>query len=463
MKINLKRVEIENFKCFQNKNDIEFGKLTLLTGANSSGKSSIIYSILGAIQSGEFPFQFSTNGKYVNMGDFQEIIFNHNGKEKIRLGFEFELEDNSIHKIETIWIENLSNNLPKLFEFNSKSDFYSLSVKAKGQKYTIDYKYDPEKDPVNKQFPKEFYIKINDLIVNTVKMSKNISNDKNDKKNEQVDFENMFKEMNNLQNIKGLILDEIPIQARNLKKEGTVRLKQIFNTISELFTNYDENINFISSFRLHPERTYLEQTKSKLKVNNFGDGYLDQLIYWETKNKFKFKQLINHLKRLNLLESIKSKRLAGGRYEISVQVKRDGVDTSLSDVGFGISQFLPIIVADLQLPKYSTLFIAQPEIHLHPSVQSAFGDYLTHQIKDSSKNYVIETHSEYLLNKVRLAVVKGELKEDDVKVLFIDNDSNDHTIYKIKFNKKGQIINAPNNFFKTYMMDVMDIAINASN
>ena len=67
----LEKISIENFKCFHTKTDIEFGKITLLTGANSSGKSSIIYSILGAIQSGEFPLQFSTNGKYVNMGDFK--------------------------------------------------------------------------------------------------------------------------------------------------------------------------------------------------------------------------------------------------------------------------------------------------------------------------------------------------------------------------------------------------------
>jgi len=66
-KMRINKVSIENFKCFKGV-DIELGKLTLLTGANSSGKSSILYSILGVLQSGEFPFQFSPNGKYVNMG-----------------------------------------------------------------------------------------------------------------------------------------------------------------------------------------------------------------------------------------------------------------------------------------------------------------------------------------------------------------------------------------------------------
>ena len=71
----LKKISIENFKCFGKPVDIEFGRLTLLTGANSSGKSSVIYSILGSIQCGEFHLQFSVNGKYVNMGDFKEIVY----------------------------------------------------------------------------------------------------------------------------------------------------------------------------------------------------------------------------------------------------------------------------------------------------------------------------------------------------------------------------------------------------
>jgi predicted ATPase len=185
-------------------------------------------------------------------------------------------------------------------------------------------------------------------------------------------------------------------------------------------------------------------------------------MIWEAKDKDKFNELISILKELNLLESIKSKRFGGGRYEIAVQVKENGVDSSLSDVGFGISQFLPIIVADLQLSGRSTLYIAQPEIHLHPSVQSAFGDYLVKQINSQSKNYVIETHSEYLLNRIRLAIVKGEIEEDEVKVYFTDDSTNKSVLHEIQFNKQGQILNAPNNFFKTYMMDVMEIAINAA-
>jgi predicted ATPase len=207
----------------------------------------------------------------------------------------------------------------------------------------------------------------------------------------------------------------------------------------------------------------LETSKTNLKVSNDGRGYLDQIIAWETKEPEKLKELMEILNDLNLLNEIKSKRTEGGKYDILIKTKEKGIFTSLNDVGFGISQFLPIIVADLQLNKSSTLFVAQPEIHLHPSVQSSFGDYLLSQIKKSSKKYIIETHSEYLLNKIRLGIVKGEIDENDVKVFFTDNQGEEAVIHKIIFNKQGQILNAPENFFKTYMIDVMEIAINAAN
>ena len=167
--MNLNRISIENFKCFQNKIDIDFGRLTLLTGANSSGKSSIIYSVLGSLQSGEFPFQFSTNGKYVNMGDFKEIVHDHNRKEKIKLAFSF--KNGSVHAIETVWEEDSNNNLPQLLELKAQSDYFSVLVSKKGKKYSVDYTYDPIKDPqyeiMSSEIIKKFLTNFNEVIENT--------------------------------------------------------------------------------------------------------------------------------------------------------------------------------------------------------------------------------------------------------------------------------------------------------
>lgn len=456
--MNLEKIIIENFKCFQSQTEIEFGKLTLLTGANSSGKSSIIYSILGAIQSGEFPFQFSTNGKYVNMGDFNEIVFNHNNKDVIRISFSFE---NGIQQIDTYWTENPQNKLPILSKIKVIANYFELSAEKKEKKYIVDFTYNPEKDPQYDFFSADKHTEIVRKLIDALD---DIENNELQKKQNGEKSENIWNELGKPVKLEKIEIPESSFDsvaaANNIE---TFQLQRAFESVVKLFNSYEANINFISSFRLHPDRGYLESSKSNLKVSNEGKGYLDQIIAWETKDSEKFISLVKILKDLNLLYEIKSQRTEGGKYDILIKTKKNGVYNSLYDVGFGVSQFLPIIVADLQLKNSSTLFIAQPEIHLHPSIQSAFGDYLIRQIKTNAKNYVVETHSEYLLNRIRLGIVKGDIEEQDVKIYFAENQSEEATIHKIKFTKTGEILNAPSHFFETYMMDVMEIAINASN
>ena len=82
--IYIKNISLNNFKCFESTSSLELGKLTLLTGANSTGKSSLIYSILGVLQSSGFPLRFSANGIYIQMGNFLEMVFKHDSSRLIR-------------------------------------------------------------------------------------------------------------------------------------------------------------------------------------------------------------------------------------------------------------------------------------------------------------------------------------------------------------------------------------------
>ena len=235
----------------------------------------------------------------------------------------------------------------------------------------------------------------------------------------------------------------------------------IFSDILFLSEVFEKDFNFISAFRNVAKRTQDVKVKSNYKIEKDGEGYIDQIVEWEKRSNGKIKKLVEVLKALDLIEDISVNRLSGGRFELLVKAKNSKILTSLTNVGFGVSQFLPIIVADLQLSDNSTLFLAEPEIHLHPSIQSKFGEYIVNQVNTTEKNYVIETHSEYFLNRIRLAIVKGELKKEDVKVYFLENNGDDTEVFDIDFTKTGAIKNAPDNFFKTYGIDVMDIALNS--
>jgi predicted ATPase len=363
--MKIEQLTLENFKCFKTEKTFDFSRLTILTGANSSGKSSVISGILMAIQTENFPFELSTNGNYVSLGDFDSISNNHESDNTIMINLKITELDFRTTKpilIATKWQRDKNSFLPKL-------------LKSK------------------------------------------IININNKKYNEDDAF--------------------------------------------QLFTYGRDFINFIGAFRQPPQSTYLEQNKANYKVGIDGQGCIDQIIEWQKRSNKKISELVKIMKEIDLIEDIKTNRLGGSIIEVLVKPTNSNVLAALSNVGFGVSQFLPIVVADLQLPDNSTLFLAEPEIHLHPSIQSKFGDYIVNNINNTDKNYVIETHSEYFLNKIRLAIVKGELKKEDVKVYFLENNGDDTDVFDIDFTKTGAIKNAPKNFFDTYYDDSMAITLNA--
>jgi predicted ATP-dependent endonuclease of OLD family len=85
----INKLGLKNFKCFKEV-EVNFSKITLLTGENSSGKSSLIYGLLAPFQSEDFPLYLFPNGKYINMGDFEEISFKNLKNNKIQINFNIE-------------------------------------------------------------------------------------------------------------------------------------------------------------------------------------------------------------------------------------------------------------------------------------------------------------------------------------------------------------------------------------
>jgi predicted ATPase len=408
--MRIERLALKNFKCFKEV-DVSFSKITLLTGENSSGKSSLIYGILTPIQSinfhstSSFPLHLSLNGNYVNMGGFTDVSFDHNLKNLI--GIELMISkynSNSISEvITTNWCFDSHRKSPRLNYLKKLRTNDSLAQLEIKQKEDLSYIF-------------------------------NSSN-------------------------RYLMQDIVDLEIQDIDD-----LEQHFiGIMDDLYSIFilNSDFNFISSFRLQPDRTYYKSLAGS-KVDKFGGGYIDQILDWNDNQAEELLNLAFILKDLKILYDIKPHRLSGGRFEIKVKVKSRSKWESLADVGFGISQFLPIIVADLQLRDDSTLIMSQPEIHLHPSIQANLGDYLVKQVNERNKNYIVETHSEYLLNRMRLLIVKGEIQPEDVAVYYFENSIKDGSIaHRIEFTKDGQILNAPKGFFETYMIDTMDIALNA--
>lgn len=449
MEFQLQSIQLENFKCFKKSPEILFSKLTILTGANSSGKSSIIQGIMGTLQSKGFPFVFSSNGRYVNMGDFSDMVHLHKVNSEIKISTKFYAEkENVFLEIKTGWKRNRINNLPTLNSLKCNGTFFKLSITKKNKKYYLDYTYNPDKDPEVTPQSKSALETIFSVIKLPSQGEQSNSSDIVDPSNDYF----LPRKFNNLE----VVIDE----NGDIQNINSDNLRTRIYWLKGVFTNIEAKSNLISSFRLHPSRTHLEQSQDVLKVKKFGEGYLDQIIKWENSKNPKLQDLISTTTDLGLIYSIETKRMGGGRYDQIVTTSNAGIKDSLSDVGFGISQFLPILVADLQLHRGSLLIVAEPEIHLHPRVQSRFGSYIVKCVNEKNKHYILETHSEYLLNRLRLSIVKGDLQEKDLRVYYLENKKGEAVISQLKFNKKGAIENAPKDFFDTYLMDVKEIALN---
>jgi predicted ATPase len=131
--MQLRKIALTNFKCFEKVN-LECSKFTLLTGANSSGKSSLIYSLLGALQTTNFPFYFSPNGRYANMGDFVDIALNHRKSNAIGINLEFldETAKDSRLVLDGTFNLNRATGLPRLASLNFESPSLDLGVRKNG-------------------------------------------------------------------------------------------------------------------------------------------------------------------------------------------------------------------------------------------------------------------------------------------------------------------------------------------
>jgi len=452
--IQLKHIKLRNFKCFSNELSLELGRLTLLTGANSTGKSSLMYGVLGALQSPRFPFEYSANGRYVNMGNFSEMVFGHNKTLPIGISFSL-LEDGKIIDIDTTWTYGEVNELPILEKYEAHSEEFDIIIKPKEDGITSEYLLSIDYRP-NKNLTRNSQI-IESIMSN---ISRIVELYKEAHQGEDItnDILAGYQQHTILKNI--LLKDDGHIISCPNSVQATIAYSMVQHKIRDIIKRYQNKMNFISSYRLPGERSYLEESLENGKIHASGKGFVNQLLHWRESDRHNYESLISAMRSMGVLYDIEPERIGSGQFKIGVTVHKDGPTALLTDVGFGISQLLPVIVGDIELGEDSTLFTAQPEIHLHPNAQANYADYLIRQL-DNKKNYVVETHSEYLLNRIRLAIVKGKLNEDDIRVYYLSQERDSSRLYNVRFTKSGQIVGAPDDFFETYMIDVMDIAMEA--
>jgi predicted ATPase len=168
---------------------------------------------------------------------------------------------------------------------------------------------------------------------------------------------------------------------------------------------------------------------------------------------------------LGLIHSFVVAPIAKGQreYRVRVKVAEGSPEVSIPDVGFGVSQVLPVVVQCFYAPKNSTVIMEQPELHLHPAVQQNLADLFigaaTSREDGEERNvqFLIESHSEHFLRRLQRRVAEDKISQEDVAVYFCNTSLEGSTITQLEMDLYGNITNWPDGFFGDPMTDIAEM------
>lgn len=162
------------------------------------------------------------------------------------------------------------------------------------------------------------------------------------------------------------------------------------------------------------------------------------------------------LKTLGLIDDFIVRPIAKRRreYEVFVRVQPESPEVLITDVGFGISQVLPVLILCYYAPRGSTIILEQPEIHLHPAVQSGLADVFIDAIKTRNIQIILESHSEHLLRRLQRRIAEEQLDPTDAALYFVNMKKGISKLEKLKLDSYGNIHNWPENFFGNELEDM---------
>jgi predicted ATP-dependent endonuclease of OLD family len=363
----MKTLYIDNYKGFT-KTFIPFLDVNFFVGENSTGKTAIL-NLLKVLSEPHFWFFPDFNIGNVELGYFNEIVnqFSEN-KTFFSIGIEFrDKRSKNSPKFFLMKFKN-KNSIPSIFEYmaivGNKSILVSLSGKSIHYQ-AIDYN--------------------GESFVEWINIS--------------VKFNTIKKKINLPQNFK-----KMPLGLIRYMVEAEIKGKKEIDSVNGIIiTPIFNNFIWLAPIRAKAKRTYDAFKQSFSPEGEHIPILLRNLL--SAKGKSKNVNLINSLikfgKESSLFDDIQIdefSRIKGAPFAINILY--NSLPIKITNVGYGISQVIPLIV-EILTSKGDTFAIQQPEVHLHPKAQSAFGEFVYHSSVENKNRFIIETHSDYTINRFR--------------------------------------------------------------
>lgn len=478
----MEQFKVKNLKSFKNSGAIDIKPLTIFLGKNSCGKSSLVrvFPLIKQTfeKSASEPILWYSD--YVDYGDFNNALIKNTDHKEISFMFKVKANDkykyylDRIEGIEKYKIE-FSLNEKNITYFNIKYTnvdiklYFSndkVNVNINGQdmgvkkwKYSFkQYSFIPTLFENEKEY---IYYLYGAPYMQMKKLSAEI-NELIKKYNIEIKKEEAKKIIESLgknvkySKIKSNVLELLKYKTTNLSDENiNVIINNIILCYLPTILYYvssslkDEFIGFkyIKPLRATAARFYRVQGINVNDVDSNGDNVPMILHNMKKSDKSKFNDWCIE----NFGIQIESKSI-GAHTSIMIKDINNNYETNLADAGFGYSQILPIIMS-LWLVEHKkeesvTYVIEQPELHLHPKMQKEIIDVIS-RIASKSNNikFIIETHSESIVNEIGRLIRRQKLSYEDVNVVIVNKENGYSNVKQTNYDSEGLIEEWPIGFF----------------
>ena len=440
----------KNFRAFEDTGFLKIKKITLLVGENSSGKTSFLAGLNHLYGLLEGDSQIDLNSPPFELGSFKDVFRSsskHNEKKyfkyECKIGsnlcrYEFE-DDDGNSALLTIFIENAEAQMkvtvqPKKFqsllEISLSEEEVELLRKEKMPKH-FEIDCESKKLTISRRFSSLFGVLSRmdwmDMLAHEVRFSRYEEHER----------------------IIGILAKKARMSAfRNLARRKSTTALAPMRTQPARVYSYGQSGARITPDGSHIPSKLLKQHKEEVKERD-----LEEML-----NAFG--------KEAGLFQDISIKRLdRHSDYPFSIIVKTNqGRKSNIMDVGYGVSQILPVIFdiiyssPERRLVRHERRFLLQqPEVHLHPRAQAAFGSLLAKlAAEEKGKKFVVETHSDFILDRLKYEITQGTISEDDVGILFFDTEQKKTKIWQIDLDKEGLPAESPPKSYRRFFLDEGD-------
>ncbi len=485
----LENISLKNFKAFNSLENLDIKPITILSGTNSCGKSSLLQSILllkQTLESQSLDQTLLLNGRFARLGTFENIIFHKKPENKVELKFSFSIRKEDFPSFQRKRILPLDMFLRDLFpskrlrSMGDKPIEYSISYKvvlktivSKSKKYHLKPVLVDEIELITKTIGKEKEI-ISQAFVkashkenesyelsweNVTRYYRTVDNDEETEykgnKIVKIEFSNLFPTVISSP-------DAEEVRHKSSYRDAYIVLRRANDFLQSLLSSY----SYIGPLREEPSRRYIYENEI-IEIGNKGENaayiYLSESdksvsehYFYNSKNdsfekadkKLKLSEAVQ--KWLDLM-NIKKFSPEPQQEIIYLNLNASPLDStrvSIADVGFGVSQVFPIVLEGLRMPRGSTLLLEQPEIHLHPNLQMDMADYFI-SLALSGKRVVVETHSDHIINRLVRRIVEDETSKlgQLIKIYFVGLTENGSSCEEICIDETLGIVNWPDSFF----------------